>query len=133
MKDSLKLGLEVRRKLTVDKARTIDFLGEELRVYATPEFVRDIEQTCRDFLLEHADAGEDSVGIGIEITHGAATPLGGTVEIAAKVAKIEGRQVIFEIVARDESDEIGRGKHGRFMVEVEKLRQRVAAKLGKAS
>lgn len=133
MKDSLKLGLEVRRKLTVDKARTIDFLGEELRVYATPEFVRDIEQTCRDFLLEHADAGEDSVGIGIEITHGAATPLGGTVEIAAKVAKIEGRQVIFEIVARDDSDEIGRGKHGRFMVEVEKLRQRVAAKLGKAS
>ncbi len=132
MKSSLKTGLAATRSFTVDRNRTIDFLGEELRVYATPEFVRDIEMACRDFMLEHADEGEDSVGIAVEITHGAATPLGMDVELTVTVSQIDGRQVWFDVVARDAVDEIGRGRHGRFMVAVDKLRQRIAGKVAAA-
>ncbi len=129
MKSSLKPGLTATRAIRVDRNRTIDFLGEELRVYATPEFVRDIEWVCREFLLEYVDEGEDSVGIGIELTHGAATPLDMEVEISVTVNQVDGRQVWFDVVARDAAEEIGSGRHGRFIVAVDKLRQRIAGKI----
>ncbi|MCC6475065.1 MAG: LysR family transcriptional regulator [Burkholderiales bacterium] len=131
MKSELRPGLTCTRRINIDKPRTVDFLGEALRVYATPELVRDIENQCRDFLLGFADPGEDSVGVGVNITHGGATLLGMDVEIFATVSKVEGRKVSFEVVARDGAEEVSRGTHERFVVEVEKLRSRVAAKAAK--
>ncbi|HTO46617.1 MAG TPA: LysR family transcriptional regulator [Burkholderiales bacterium] len=133
MKESLKPGLSLTRHITIDAARTIDFLGENLRVYATPELVRDIEMTCRELVLAHCDPGEDSVGTGIGITHGGATLLGMPVEISVTVRSVEGRKVTFDVVARDRVEEVSRGEHGRFVVEVDKLRARVAAKAAKAA
>ncbi len=131
MKDTLKPGLTTTRRITVDRPRTVDFLGETLRVYATPELVRDFEQTCRDFLLAHVDAGEDSVGTGITVTHSGATLLGMQVDVTITVAKVDGRLVTFDLLAKDGAEEISRGTHTRFVVEVEKLRSRVAAKAAK--
>jgi predicted thioesterase len=131
MKESLKPGLIATKRFDIDLARTIDFLGEELRIYATPELVRDIEWTCRDFLLAYADEGEDSVGIGMDISHKGATPLDAWVEVEATVIGVEGRQVSFDVVVRDPLEEVGRGNHKRFMVDVAKLKQRVAGKVAK--
>lgn len=128
---AIPVGTTTTRRITIDKPRTIDFLGEALRVYATPELVRDIEVTCREFLLGYADAGEDSVGIGISVTHGGATLLGMQVDITITVTAVEGRKVSFSVVAKDDAEEISRGEHGRFVVEVEKLRGKVAAKAAK--
>jgi predicted thioesterase len=133
MKDTLAPGQTASRRITIDKPRTIDFLGESLRVYATPELVRDFEIACRDFLLGHTDAGEDSVGTGIAISHSGATLLGMSVDISLTVAKVEGRLVTFDLVARDGSEEISRGTHSRFVVDVEKLRGKVAAKAAKVA
>ena len=131
MKQSLRPGLTTTRRIDIDAARTIDFLGEELRVYATPELVRDIEFTCRDLLLEHAEAGEDSVGTAVNVSHSAATPQGAWVEITATVAEVDGRRVAFEVVALDALEEVARGRHSRFMVEVAKLGERVAGKIAR--
>ncbi len=128
MKDTLQAGLTSTRQITIDKPRTIDFLGEELRVYATPELVRDFEIACREFLLEYCDAGEDSVGTGINITHSGATLLGMPVDISLTVTAVEGRKVTFSLIARDGAEEISRGEHGRFVIQVDKLRAKVAAK-----
>ncbi len=125
---TISVGATATRRITIDAPRTIDFLGETLRVYATPELVRDIEVTCREFLLGFADAGEDSVGVGISITHSGATLVGMNVEIGITVAAVEGRKVSFSVVVRDDAEEISRGEHGRFVVDVAKLRSRVAAK-----
>ena len=115
MKDTLVVGAGCTRRIVIDKARTIDFMGEEGRVYATPELVRDIEMTCRDFLLEHCDAGEDSVGTRVELDHMAATLLGMWVEITISVAEVKGRAVSFAITARDAAYEAlfvrGHGHH----------------------
>lgn len=132
MKPSLAPGVSTTRSLTVDEKRTIGFMGAEGRVYATPELVRDVEMTCRDLLLEHLESGEDSVGIRVEIDHLAATPLGLKVEIAARIAEVKGRQVVFEVTARDPLDEIARGRHTRFVVDVAKTKERLAAKRAKA-
>ena len=101
-------------------------------VYATPRMVSDVEYTCRDFLLEHLDAGEDSVGAHVSIDHLAATPMGLKVSVEAKIVDIDRRRVTFEFSVRDPIEEVGRGKHVRFVVETAKTRERLAAKRAKA-
>ena len=133
MKETLQTGQTSSRRITIDKPRTIDFLGEALRVYATPELVRDFEIVCRDFLLGYCDAGEDSVGTGISLSHSGATMLGMPVDITVSVTAVEGRKVTFSLIARDGAEEISRGEHGRFVVQVEKLRAKLAAKAAHAA
>src|SRR5207253_3500290 len=101
MKPSLQAGVATTRRITIDRDRTIGFMGEDARVYATPSMIMDIERTCRDLIMEHADAGEDSVGIEVSVKHLAATLPGMTVEIAVRVAAVEGGTVTFEAWAKD--------------------------------
>jgi predicted thioesterase len=128
MKESLRAGLTHERRITIDRERTISFMGEEGRVYATPELVRDIEHTCRDLLLQHVDEGEDSVGTATSIRHSAPTPVGMDVWIAVEIASVEGRLVNFEISAKDEVDPICKGTHSRFIVDKAKTVERLKAK-----
>lgn len=132
MKSTLKAGISATRRFGVDRERTIGFMGEKARVYATPMLVRDIEVACRELLLEHLEPGEDSVGTRVEIDHLAATLLGMEAEITVKVADVQGRAVTFEVTGRDGVDDICRGKHMRFVVDVAKTEQRLAAKAHKA-
>jgi len=131
MKPSLEPGVSSTRRITVDRERTIGFMGEEARVYATPRLVGDIEYTCRDLLLAHLDPGEDSVGVEIALKHLAPSLTGMTVEIGVSVTAVAGRKVSFEVVARDELDEISRGTHVRFVVEAAKTIERLQAKAAK--
>jgi fluoroacetyl-CoA thioesterase len=128
MKNSLRPGISKVRRLVVDSERTISFMGEEGRVYGTPWLCRDVEHTCRDILLDHCEAGEDSVGMEVVLRHTAPTLLGMQVEIAATVAAVEGRKVTFEVSAKDELEPIGGGTHTRFVVDVRKTHERLKAK-----
>lgn len=129
MKDSLKAGLTSTVRITVDDARTISFAGDEVRVYATPSLLYDIEVTCRDLLLEHIDDGMDSVGTHIDMAHIAATPLGMWVDITVTLTALEGRAATFEISATDKVEPVCRGKHRRFIVDVVKTLERLKGKI----
>jgi predicted thioesterase len=131
MRPNLRVGVSRTSSITVDRDRTIGFMGEEGRVYGTPYLVRDIEQTCRDLLLEHSDAGEDSVGIEVTVQHLAPTLLGMAVAITATVAAVEGRKVSFEVSAKDELEPICASRHVRFAVDVAKTHERLKAKAAK--
>ena len=131
MKPSLQPGVSMTRRIAVDRDRTISFMGEDARVYATPSMILDIERTCRDLILEHADAGEDSVGIEVAVKHLAATLPGMTVEIAVKVTAVEGRKVSFEVSAGDELEPISGGTHARFVVDTARTVERLKAKAAK--
>jgi len=132
VKASLKPGLSTRKTIVVDEDRCIGFMGKEGMVYATPRMVSDVEYTCRDFLLGHLDAGEDSVGAHVSIDHLAATPLGLAVTVEAKVVDVDRRRVTFEFAVQDPVELAGKGKHVRFVVETAKTRERLAAKRAKA-
>ena len=132
MKPSLVSGFSTTRRITVDRSRTIGFMGESGRVYATPELIRDIERTCRDLLLEHLDEGEDSVGARVEIDHLAPSLLDMWVEITVTAAEVKGRRVTFEVTARDAVDPVARGRHTRFVIDKAKSQERLAAKAAKA-
>jgi predicted thioesterase len=131
VKESLRPGLSRTNRIEIDSDRTIGFMGEEGRVYGTPYLVRDIEMTCRQLILDHADAGEDSVGTDVAIKHLAPTLLGMSVEITVTVTAVDGRKVVFDISAKDNVEQISSGTHGRFVVDVNKTIQRLKAKAGK--
>ena len=128
MKPGLKPGASHVGRIRVDPDRTIDFMGEQARVYGTPFLVRDIEQTCRQLLLQYSDPGEDSVGMEVAVKHLAPTLMGMTVEITVRVATVEGRKVSFEVAVKDELDEVGAGTHTRFIVDKAKTFERLKAK-----
>jgi fluoroacetyl-CoA thioesterase len=128
MKPSLRPGLSRVNHITIDRERTIGFMGEEARTYATPAMIRDIEYTCRDLIVEHADPGEDSVGMEVAVKHLAPTLMGMTVEIAVRVIAVDGRKVSFEATVKDELDQVGAGTHTRFVVEKAKTFERLKAK-----
>ncbi len=132
MSESLKPGLTLTRRIDVDRARTISFMGDECRVYATPLMLYDIEFACRDLLKDHIDSGKDSVGTRVELDHVGATLLGMWVEITVTLATVEGPAVSFDFTVRDAVEEVARGKHSRFVVGIEKTAQRLKAKLAKA-
>jgi predicted thioesterase len=131
MKPTITTGMTVTRRYTVDRDRTIGFMGEAMRVYATPMMLRDIERTCRDFLEEHLDAGENTVGARAELDHLGATLLDSWVEVTAVVAAIDGRRVTFDCEVRDALDVVGKCRHVRFVVDLDRQKQRLEAKAAK--
>ena len=133
MKDSLAAGITATRRIEIDAARTIDFMGEALRIYSTPALLMDMEEHCRTMILEHLDDGEDTVGVRVELDHMAATLLGMTVEITATVIEVDGRRITLEIEANDPLETAGKAKHVRFVVDMEKQARRIAEKAEKAA
>ena len=132
MKSTLQAGVTAHVTVEVDRERTIDFMGEQARVYAAPMLVRDIEIACRELLLQHLDPGEDSVGTRVELDHMAATLMGMKVELSVRISEVQGRAVSFEVEGRDNVEPICKGRHQRFVVDVKKTEQRLAAKAQKA-
>jgi fluoroacetyl-CoA thioesterase len=132
MKDSLQAGLRHTSKFEVSRDRTIDFMGEKARVYATPMLVRDIEIACRELLLQHLDAGEDSVGTRVELDHIGATLMGMAVELDIELVEVKGRAATFKIEGRDNVEPICRATHQRFIVDVAMTQKRLAGKAAKA-
>ena len=101
MKATLAAGATATSKFTIDRERTIDFMGEKARVYATPMLVRDVEVACRDLIAAQLDPGEDSVGTRIELDHLAPTPMGMFVDIAVTIAEVKGRAFLHDFGGRD--------------------------------
>src|SRR5262249_5983862 len=124
MKPSLRPGVSRVNRITIGAERTIGFMGEEARTYATPAMIRDIEYTCRDLIIEHADL----VGMEVAVKHLAPTLMRMTVEITVRVATVEGRKVSFDVAVKDELDEVGAGTHTRFVVDKAKTFERLKAK-----
>ena len=132
MKPTLKPGLAHTKKITVDEPRVINFMGDDCRVYATPRIISDVEYACRDFLLGHLDAGEDSVGTRVNWEHVGPALLGAEVTMSIKVLQVDGRRVVFEANVNDGADAVAHGTHERFIVDVQKLRERLLKKKARA-
>ena len=132
MKPSLAPGLATTRTVRVDESRVISFMGDDCRVYATPRIISDVEYTCRDFLLAHLDPGEDSVGTRVNWEHVGPALLGAEVTIDVKLIAVDGRRVTFQANVSDGTDAVARGTHERFVVDVQKVRERLLKKAKKA-
>ena len=131
MKDSLAEGLSKTARYDIDAERTIGFMGEDLRVYATPKMVRDVEETCRNLIYENLDEGEDSVGVRVEIDHLGPTLIGMWVDVTSTITEIDGQRVTMDVEVRDALDKVGRARHTRFVIDKARQKERLEAKRAK--
>jgi fluoroacetyl-CoA thioesterase len=138
MKATLKPGLTHLVCYSVAERTTVPFTYPESsviaampKVFATGFMIMLMERACTELLSAHLDAGEGSVGVHVDISHIAATPVGMTVRVDAKCTRIVNRRIAFEVKAHDGLDLIGEGRHERFVVDWDKFNARVAAKAAK--
>lgn len=98
------------------------------QVFATPMMVTAMENAALNAVRDYLEPGESAVGIGVNVRHVAATPVGHQVTAEAQVTKVDGRRIEFKVSARDETEEIGSGTHERMVVDIARLGARLAAK-----
>jgi fluoroacetyl-CoA thioesterase len=134
MTKGLKVGIthEIKRETTEDMSAQKVFPYVP-HVYATSVMVGHMEAVCAEMVLPHLGEGEQTVGIGMQFSHTAATPLGMKVRFKAKLIEVDDRKLVFEVEGFDEVDKIGEATHQRFIINAEKFNSRVAKKAEKAA
>ena len=126
------IGAKLSKETKVTQENTAKTVGSgEIDVFATPMMIALIEEAaaacCKQFLEE----GMTTVGTLVNVSHVAATPVGMTVRAEAEIAGVDGREITFIVKAYDEKGMIGEGQHKRFIVKIEKFRQKAYDKLDK--
>lgn len=99
-----------------------------IAVLATPVMINLIEAAALDACEAILPDGHQTLGTHLDVSHTAATPVGGLVTAVAEVVAVRGREIDFVVEARDDIDVIGKGRHTRVVVNVEKFEARVKRK-----
>jgi fluoroacetyl-CoA thioesterase len=97
-------------------------------VLATPVMIMAMENAALEAIKPYFEEGESAVGTRVDVTHLAPTPIGRRIVAHAEVTGSNGRQVEFRVNAMDGTEEIGRGKHGRAVIDLARFSQRLATK-----
>jgi predicted thioesterase len=98
-------------------------------VLSTPVMIMAMENAALEALKPYFESGESAVGTRVDVSHLAATPVGRRIVATAEVTATRGRHVEFRVSAMDGTDEIGRGVHGRVVIDLADFSRRVAAKV----
>ncbi len=124
-------GLSGTADLVVAPEHTAPFVGSgRIAVLATPVMINLIEAAALAAVEHLLPAGHQSLGIRLDVSHVAATPVGLRVTARAEVLRVEGRTITFGVEARDEYEPIGGGSHQRVVVSVTRFDERVQRKVG---
>lgn len=119
-------------KETVTESNTAISVGSgSLAVYATPAMLALMEKAACVAVAEILNEGETTVGTLLNVKHLAATPVGMEVSATAELVERDGRRLVFNVTASDESGEIGKGTHERFVVLADKFTDKTYSKLNK--
>lgn len=139
MKATLQAGAKAQLVFKVPVEKTVPNLYPESpdframpNVFATGFMVGLMEWACLEVLRPHLDAGEGSLGIHVNVSHGAATVPGQTVTVDAECTSVNGRRVAFKVTAHDGVEVIGAGSHERMVVPWDRFVARVNEKAKRA-
>ncbi len=126
---NLKIGLSAEKAQTVDTGNTALAYGSgSIEVYATPAMVGLMENASLAAVDHLLPKGFATVGTKVEISHLAATPLGVTVTANAELVELDGKRLLFKVLATDEKGKIGEGLHERYIIEIAKFLNKANAK-----
>src|SRR5204862_6097142 len=126
MKSAPRIGATGETTFVVEAKHCIDFATDGMpAVLSTPNLIGLLERTARQAIEPFLEADERSVGTEIELRHLAPSPLGARVTIAVRVIRAEGRQVTFQVEARDENELIARSIHTRAVLHTRSFAQRM--------
>jgi len=127
---SLVPGLTARVELTVTDADTAQAVGSgDVPVLGTPRVLALAEAATVAATATRMPAGSTTVGVRVELEHRAATPVGRTVTAEARLAKVDGRRLLFEVAVTDGDEIVAEGRVERVLVD----RQRFVERASRAS
>ena len=123
MLDSMQPGLTGSVSVAIDDSLTVPAVSDAYprfdtmpRVFATGYMVAFAECAAMEVMAAHLEDGEDSVGIEVNFTHTAPTPVGLTVTAEAELIAVDGRILSFVVRLRDDAGPIGEGTHKRAVI-----------------
>lgn len=129
---SIETGMKGRAEAVVTQENTAQAVGSGLvPVFATPYMIALMEHAAVNAVQAQLAPDEGTVGIRLDVTHDAATPIGMKVWAEAEVTAVEGRKLTFDVAAYDEAGRIGGGTHQRFIIQPDKFLAKVQGKLNK--
>lgn len=129
MRAGLHSGVAATIKIIVrpDMVATFEEIGPAHPVYSTWNLVRHMEEASRKLILPFLEPEEEAVGHAVEVVHLAPTLVGRHVEVTAYLARVDGRQIVCDVVAHSGHLLIGRGKTIQILTTKERLAARLAA------
>ena len=115
-------GLSFTSTMQVTPEVTAEYIGSgDLAVLATPAMCALMENAAMMAVATHLKEGQTTVGTALNIEHLRAIKVGKIITATAVLTEINGRELKFNIAARDEVGMIGEGTHSRFIVNREKF------------
>lgn len=90
-------------------------------VFATSRMIALMELAAARAMRSLLQPGQLSVGVGLNVRHTAATPVGCEVRAVATFLRTEGKLLCFKLEAFDEAGPIGEGEHTRAVIDAERL------------
>jgi fluoroacetyl-CoA thioesterase len=127
--ETLKPGIEGRATTTVTPALTAPAMGSGMiTVYATPAMVALMEEAAVACVEPFLAPGEATLGVHLDVSHKAPSPVGAAISATATLTAVEGRKLSFEIEARDGTSVIGEARHTRVIVDAARFAARLASK-----
>src|SRR5215831_7043611 len=132
---SLKLGLRHEQTITVDESLTVPRVSQRYAgfadmppVFATAFLVGFVEWTCIEALRPYLTHEQRTVGVHVDLSHSAATPVGMKVTAAVELIAVDDRRLRFKVACRDEAEAICAGHHDRFIVDAARFLARMERK-----
>jgi predicted thioesterase len=127
--EGIEIGLKGYKELIVGREDLASYSGNiGAEVLSTHRVVLLMEQAAREAIRGRLPEGMMTVGTQIDMRHFAASPLGSKVWAEAVLREIDGRRLVFHVVARDEMEKIAEGENERFMVSEPKFLEKVRKK-----
>ncbi len=127
--DAVEPGQTGSAELTVGEEHTAPSVGSgAIHVLGTPVMINLMEAAALEAVEHLLPDGHQSLGIHLEVSHVAATPVGMKVSATATVTAVKGNRVKFRVEAHDGIDLIGDGTHERVVVNVERFDKKVRRK-----
>ena len=124
-------GLKGSVEIVVGEEHTAPHVGSgRVRVLATPIMINLMEAAALQAVEGLLPAGHQTVGIHLDVTHVAATPVGMRVRAHAELIRVDKRTLFFDVSAEDEKERIGGGVHERIVINLAKFDGRMQDKLG---
>src|SRR5262249_4350202 len=115
--DRIVPGLTGTAEIVVGPEPTAPFVGwGRIAVLATPVMINLIEAAALAAVEQLLPSGHQSLGIQLDVSHTAATPVGLRVTATAEVSQVQGRTITFRVAARDEFEPNGDRPQRRVVV-----------------
>jgi predicted thioesterase len=130
----LEAGLAATVEQTVTDAMTADALGSgDVPVLGTPAVLALAERAAVQAVAGRLEPGQTSVGSWVELSHLAPTSVGATVTATARLVRVSGRDLTFEVSVHDRAGEVARIRHRRVLVRRDQFTKSAQARTGPTS